>query len=165
MITTRPQPSIRALRELHVRFFDAIAGFELAADLASNSEFIRLARNSAENHRIHAEELASLIIALGGEPATDGSREASVHRAWIQLACRTFPRQDRRLPTECARGELELQRRLRGIRASGDPTGRLEPLLTQLREDVASTVRQLRQLRDARGMPVLPTPERRYATP
>ena len=146
MKTTRPDPEAAPLQEILTRLVDSIAGFRLAADFATDAAFIRLCQRSADSREAIVEELAAVIATCGAEPSLEGSREASIHRAWIRLTCQVHPQFRKRLRAECERGEREFQRTLdtrKGPAARNERTGNM---LGELRTFVAATLSALHRI-------------------
>ncbi|MCW1922381.1 PA2169 family four-helix-bundle protein [Luteolibacter arcticus] len=144
--TTRPNPEASPLQEILTRLNDSIDGFRLAADFSTDSAFIRLCERSAEAREAMVEELAAVIAACGGKPSLEGSREATVHRAWIRFVCQVHPQFRKRLRAECERGEKEFQRTLdtrNGLAVRNERTG---TMLADLRAHVATTFSALRHV-------------------
>jgi len=155
MKTTRPDPEAAPLQEILTRLVDSIAGFRLAADFATDASFIRLCERSADSREAIVEELAAVIAACGVEPSLDGSREASVHRAWIRLVCQVHPQFRKRLRAECERGEREFKRTLdtRNLAARNERTG---TMLADLKTYVAATLDALHRIELAKSQATRP---------
>ena len=148
MKTTRPDPEAAPLQEILTRLVDSIAGFRLAADFATDASFIRLCQRSADSREAIVEELAAVIAACGGEPSLDGSREASIHRAWIRLTCQVHPQFRKRLRAECERGEKEFQRTLGNRKLLAARNERTGNLLGELKTYVAATLDALHRIEE-----------------
>ena len=153
MKTTRPDPEAAPLQEILTRLVDSIAGFRLAADFATDATFIRLCQRSADSREAIVEELAAVIAACGVEPSLDGSREASVHRAWIRLTCQVHPQFRKRLRAECERGEREFQRTLNARNLPAARNERTGSMLTELRTYVAATLAALHRIEEKSHAP------------
>jgi uncharacterized protein (TIGR02284 family) len=148
MKTTRPDPEAAPLQEILTRLVDSIAGFRLAADFATDAAFIRLCQRSADSREAIVEELAAVIAGCGVEPSLDGSREASIHRAWIRLVCQVHPQFRKRLRAECERGEREFQRTLGAKNRLAVRNERTGTMLGELRTYVAATLDALHRLEE-----------------
>ncbi|MCW1885088.1 PA2169 family four-helix-bundle protein [Luteolibacter flavescens] len=147
--TTRPNPEAASLQDILTRLNDSIDGFRLAADFSTDSAFIRLCERSAETREAMVEELAAVIAECGMEPSLEGSREASVHRAWIRFVCQVHPQFRKRLRAECERGEKEFQRTLEGRNRPAARSERTGNMLSDLSAHVATTLSALRRVETA----------------
>jgi uncharacterized protein (TIGR02284 family) len=143
---TRPDPEAAPLQEILTRLVDSIAGFRLAADFATDAAFIRLCQRSADAREAIVEELAAVISACGVEPSLEGSREASIHRAWIRLTCQVHPQFRKRLRAECERGEREFQRTLDTRNRPAARNERTGTMLADLKTFVAATLDALHRI-------------------
>jgi uncharacterized protein (TIGR02284 family) len=139
-----------ALQEILIRLADSIAGLRLAADFSTEADFIRLCERTADQREGLAEELAAIIASCGTEPALDGSKEASVHRAWIRFVCQIHPKFRLTLRSECERGERQFRRTLDLRQASATRSERTGMLLADLRHSVNTTLVLLRRVEAAR---------------
>jgi len=148
MKNTRPDPEAASLQEILTRLIDSIAGFRLAADFATDAAFIRLCQRSADAREAIVEELASVIAGCGVEPSLEGSREASIHRAWIRLTCQVHPQFRKRLRAECERGEREFQRTLDTRKFPAVRNERTGNMLAELRTYVSATLDALHRLEE-----------------
>lgn len=93
------------LNHLIERCHDAERGFRLAADEAVAPELRQKFLNLAEQRRTFAAMLLPHAQRLGGARDADGTAEAAVHRAWIQLKARLAKDRDHALLKEAERGE------------------------------------------------------------
>lgn len=146
--TTRPDPEAAPLQEILTRLVDSIAGFRLAADFATDAALIRLCQRSADSREAIVEELAAVIAACGAEPSLEGSREASIHRAWIRLTCQVHPQFRKRLRAECERGEKEFQRTLGTRNLPAARNERTGNMLGELKTYVAATLDALHRIEE-----------------
>lgn len=151
MNNTRPDQEAAALQEILTRLVDSIAGLRMAADFSTDAAFIRLCERTADKREALVEELAAIIAGCRSEPSLDGSREASVHRAWIRFVCQIHPKFRDRLRAECERGEREFRRTIdaRHVAARSERAG---VLLADLRHSVATMLVALRRI-DPAGRP------------
>jgi uncharacterized protein (TIGR02284 family) len=84
---------------------DAERGFTLAAHEVKSPELQRLLFRLAEQRRDFANELLPHAQRLGGASPADGTRVASLHRAWMQMKAHMASNPDRAVLEEAARGE------------------------------------------------------------
>ncbi len=93
------------LNELIVTCRDAARGFQWAADHARDPELRALFLKIAAERHQYAASLLPHAQRLGGDPEGDGSRTASLHRAWMALKDRLAPDHDHAILVEAERGE------------------------------------------------------------
>jgi uncharacterized protein (TIGR02284 family) len=84
---------------------DAERGFTIAAHEVRARELTRLFFRLAEQRREFAKELLPYAQRLGGASAADGTRVATLHRAWMQLKAHLASNPDRAVLEEAERGE------------------------------------------------------------
>jgi uncharacterized protein (TIGR02284 family) len=84
---------------------DAERGFTIAAHEVRARELKRLFFRLAEQRREFAQELLPYAQRLGGASVADGTRVATLHRAWMQLKAHLASNPDRAVLEEAERGE------------------------------------------------------------
>jgi uncharacterized protein (TIGR02284 family) len=84
---------------------DAERGFTAAAREVKAPELKQLLFRLAEQRREFAEALLPHAQRLGGTSVADGTRAATLHRAWMQLKAQLASNRDRAVLEETARGE------------------------------------------------------------
>lgn len=139
---TTTRSHVGVLQELLTRLEDSVLGFSKAVDLASQQEFADFCKNTARDRGLLAAELGLLIAGLGGEADFCGSKEARMHRAWMQFSCHVLPEiSGLHLVYECQRGEHELRKRMHRLLANLElvPTH----LIDAIRKHVAGTINRL----------------------
>jgi uncharacterized protein (TIGR02284 family) len=102
-MATRTEREI--LNHLIERCHDAERGFRLAANEAVAPELRQKFLDLAEQRRQFAAALLPHAQRLGGARDAEGTAEAAIHRAWIQVKARLAKDRDRVLLREAARGE------------------------------------------------------------
>ena len=94
------------LNEVIVTCRDAARGFEWAADHARDPELRALFLKIASKRHEYVMELLPHALWLGGvAPEGDGSRIATLHRAWMAVKDRLAPHHDHAIVVEAQRGE------------------------------------------------------------
>ncbi len=93
------------LNELIVTCRDAARGFQWAADHARDPELQALFRKIAADRHQYVMDLLPHAQRLGGAPEGDGSRAATLHRAWMAVKDRLAPDHDHAILVEAERGE------------------------------------------------------------
>jgi len=95
------------LNEVIVTCRDAARGFEWAADHAREPELRALFLKFASERHEYVMELLPHAVWLGGvAPEGDGSRIATLHRAWMAVKDRLAPHHDHAILVEAERGEF-----------------------------------------------------------
>jgi uncharacterized protein (TIGR02284 family) len=84
---------------------DAERGFQIAAGEVKAPELRRLFLRLAEQRHDFASELLPYAQRLGGASVGDGTRFATLHRAWLQLKAHLANNPERAVLEEAARGE------------------------------------------------------------
>lgn len=94
------------LNEVIVTCRDAARGFEWAADHVRDRELRALFLKFASKRHEYVMELLPHALWLGGiAPEGDGSRSATLHRAWMAVKDRLAPHHDHAIIVEAERGE------------------------------------------------------------
>jgi len=96
---------IATLNELIETSMDGEKGFALAAKDSKDASLASVFREGGQSCRTAAAELQDQVRMLGGNPATDGSMKAAVHRGWISLKSAASTRDSKAILEECERGE------------------------------------------------------------
>ena len=84
---------------------DGQEGFEAAAEGVKDSELRSLLRAYSEQRAQFVGQLQDEVRRLGGDPETEGSVAASLHRGWMGLKSAATGGDDSSIITECERGE------------------------------------------------------------
>ncbi|KOF03643.1 ferritin-like domain-containing protein [Roseivirga seohaensis] len=93
------------LNDVLRRSYDAIQGYENAIDDMNDAQLKNFFKNQVMERTRFAGELASEITALGGEPVTESSFKAALHRAWMDLKSSIASNNAEKVLQECIRGE------------------------------------------------------------
>jgi uncharacterized protein (TIGR02284 family) len=104
MFMTNAQ-TIRTLNELIIVSRDGEKGFRTCADHVRDSRLRALFLDRAQACAQAAEELQSIVLELGGEPAHDGSAFGAMHRRWLDVRAIFSSDDDATIVAECERGE------------------------------------------------------------
>lgn len=96
---------IATLNELIETSMDGEKGFALAANDSKDASLVNVFRAGEQSCHTAAAELQDQVRMLGGNPATDGSMKAAVHRGWISLKSAALTRDSKAILEECERGE------------------------------------------------------------
>lgn len=96
---------IATLNELIETSMDGEKGFALAAKDSKDASLATVFREGERSCQTAAAELQDQVRKLGGNPATDGSMKAAVHRGWISLKSAASTRDNKAILEECERGE------------------------------------------------------------
>jgi uncharacterized protein (TIGR02284 family) len=93
-----------ALNDLLTRSYDAVKGYEEAANEVNHLQLRQWMFNNAENRTTYISELESQIKNLGGTPDRGSSFLASLHRIWLEYKA-NINDGDEAVLEECIRGE------------------------------------------------------------
>tara|TARA_R110000796_G_scaffold159169_4_gene275899 strand:+ start:17386 stop:17907 length:522 start_codon:yes stop_codon:yes gene_type:complete len=96
---------IDKLNDVLRRSYDAMEGYENAIEDMSDAQLENFFKNQVMERRRFAQELATEVTALGGEPVTQSSFKASLHRAWMDLKSSVASNNVEKVLQECIRGE------------------------------------------------------------
>ena len=95
---------IKVLNGLIETTIDSVEGYREAAKESGSSQYAALfLRRSTEREQV-AQQLRSLVVSLGGNPADDGTMLASMHRAFVDLRA-SMSKGDKAVVDEVERGE------------------------------------------------------------
>lgn len=84
---------------------DGQEGFRLAAENIRNGEWRTLFNQYSRQRAQFAGELQAEVRRLGGNPETEGSVTASLHRGWMNIRQAITGGSDKAIISECERGE------------------------------------------------------------
>tara|TARA_R110001592_G_scaffold25765_4_gene97492 strand:+ start:182 stop:664 length:483 start_codon:yes stop_codon:yes gene_type:complete len=96
---------IDKLNDVLRRSYDAMEGYENAIDDMSEEQLKNFFKNQVMERRVFAQELTTEVAALGGDPVTQSSFKASLHRAWMDLKSSIASSNTEEVLQECIRGE------------------------------------------------------------
>ncbi len=97
--------TIDALNELLEKNYDAVKGYENAADDVKNPQLKSFFHNRATQRAQFANEISTEIRNLNGEPKESGSAKAGLHRAWMDIKSTLSSDDSEATLEECIRGE------------------------------------------------------------
>jgi uncharacterized protein (TIGR02284 family) len=97
--------TVHVLNDLLEVTKDGEEGFERAAAEVEDHTVREALAQCASNCRIGAQELASQVRRLGGEPDYDGSPTGALHRGWMNLKAMISGHDTTAVLNECERGE------------------------------------------------------------
>ena len=84
---------------------DGEEGFRTCAEDATGLQLKTLLTTRSQRCATAARELQDLVRSLGGDPETDSSFSASLHRRWINIKSAVLGKDNEAILTECERGE------------------------------------------------------------
>jgi uncharacterized protein (TIGR02284 family) len=96
---------IATLNELIETSMDGQKGFALAVSDSKDASLTAVFRDGEQSCRLAVGELQDEVRKLGGDPQTDGSMKAAVHRGWISLKSAASTRDSKAILEECEQGE------------------------------------------------------------
>jgi uncharacterized protein (TIGR02284 family) len=96
---------IEELNDVVKKNYDALNGYLKAAENVNNGSLKSFFNNQANQRRTFINELQSEVRTLGGEPATDGTFQGSVHRSWIDFKSALSANNEESVLEACITGE------------------------------------------------------------
>ena len=84
---------------------DGEEGFRTCAEDATGLQLKTLLTTRSQRCATAARELQDLVRSLGGDPETDSSFSAALHRRWINIKSAVLGKDNEAILTECERGE------------------------------------------------------------
>lgn len=99
------QNTIKALNDLIATCYDAEEGYAKAAKGVHDHELSgRLSALSGERGKF-ARRLSTVVLQLGGEPATDAHYGGILHSGWVDLETRIRPKSEQEILENCRQGD------------------------------------------------------------
>ncbi len=136
---------IDQLNNVLTRNFDAIEGYDLAAENSDNPTMETFFKRHANTRRRFAEELANEIEILGGQPVDSGSFKASLHRTWMNIKDLISSNETEKMIEEAIRGEEAAIEEYNTILDNETPNpARVNEILRSQSTDVTSALTTLR---------------------
>lgn len=99
------QEVARILNQLIQTAEDGAAGYQQAAEGASDSEIKAMLGSIAREREHFSQELRHHVSSLGEEAEDSGSVAGAAHRGWINLKSAITGRDDTAILKECAQGD------------------------------------------------------------
>lgn len=84
---------------------DGEEGFRTCAEDATGLQLKTLLTTRSQRCATAARELQDLVRSLGGDPETESSFSASMHRRWINIKAAVLGKDNEAILNECERGE------------------------------------------------------------
>ena len=100
---------------------DGEAGFMRASQDINRGEYKNLFGHYASQRREYANELSSLVRALGENPPDRGTVLGALHRGWIDAKAAAVVREEHAILAECERGEDAAKRSYESALKKGLP--------------------------------------------
>jgi uncharacterized protein (TIGR02284 family) len=136
---------LEALQAVLTRYVDSSLGFLEAAKLVDAQPIAAVLEQIADARAEDAAQIAASLEVLGWHADASGSREARLHRWWIDLRDKFSGSDPSSLIDECQRGETELLRTIKLALAddSGEPLPAYQAALEAARSNVLRTLAML----------------------
>ena len=96
---------IHTLNDLIETSKDGEEGFRTCAEDVMGLQLKTLFTNRSQRCAAAARELQELVRSLGGNPETDSSFAATLHRRWIDIKSSIMGKDNEAILNECERGE------------------------------------------------------------
>ncbi len=143
--------TVNALNELLEKNYDALNGYENAADNVKEPALKNFFHERAGQRSRFASELDSEIRGLNGSPKERGSAAGALHRTWMDIKS-TFSKDNSEATLEeCIRGEKASVENYREVindeRVPEQVKSRLQHQVREV-EEALSNVRSMEDLRD-----------------
>jgi uncharacterized protein (TIGR02284 family) len=93
------------LNTLTATLIDSVEGYQKAAADTTNQRFAEMFNARAQERQQAVTKLQAASAKLGGDPESEGSTTAALHRGWINLKEAVVGRDDQAIVNEVERGE------------------------------------------------------------
>ncbi|NOK57508.1 MAG: PA2169 family four-helix-bundle protein [Chloroflexi bacterium AL-W] len=125
---------------------DGQKGYQQAAENVDDQGYTTMFNRYAKERGQAAAELQQEVTRLGGQPETDGSTAAQLHRTWMDLRSAlgvsdTAERRQRILE-ECVRGDTAAKERFEEVLKKGLPTN-VQSTVERQYEEVTAALRAM----------------------
>jgi uncharacterized protein (TIGR02284 family) len=123
-------------------------GFRTCAEHCERPELRALFRRRAIDCQEAAQELADLVVVLGGEPEASGSASGTMRRGWLAVRLTLFLHDELSMLEACERGEDTAFERYRNALMKNLPAVAMHVL----RQQCEAVLRNYELLRDRRDL-------------
>ena len=128
---------------------DRIAGYEKAANQASDEDLRSLFNNMAMQSRRFVNELKQSVIALGEEPAEGSTTKGKIYRTWMDVKA-TFTGDSRKsVLASCEFGEDAAQHAYNTVLKDEEITGNIRTIIEKQKSSLLEAHDKIKSLRDA----------------
>ncbi|MEM1327558.1 MAG: PA2169 family four-helix-bundle protein [Bacteroidota bacterium] len=134
-----------ALNDLLTRSYDAVKGYEEAANEVNHLQLRQWMHNNAENRKTFISELENQIKNLGGTPDRGSSFLSSLHRIWIEYKA-NITDGDEAVLEECIRGEERAVEDYDKVLNNVTFDTSINSILTRQRNDIKESLNSLRAI-------------------
>ena len=131
------EETIRHLNDLIEVALDGEHGYRTAAAHVSDPHFQTEFAEEAKQRAGFAKELRAQVERLGGEPATSGTLQASVHRGWMDLKSAVSGEAPAGVIAACETGEdfaVAAYERVFDLDITGEPRSVVEKQMNQVKQ-------------------------------
>lgn len=158
----RTKAAIATLNELIETCEDGANGFRESAEAVTNADAKALFISRVPIIERSKAELQAEVRRLGGDPETEGTVAAALHRGWINLKTAISGNDEAAVLTECERGEaLAVTKYEEALKA--DLPAETRTMVEAQYRGTVSNLEKVRALRHAYGAStptIAPSPER-----
>lgn len=126
---------------------DGEEGFRTCAEDAMGLQLKTLFTTRSQRCATAARELQDLVRSLGGDPETDSSFTATLHRRWINIKSAVLGKDNEAILNECERGEDMALRSYRAALAKDLPAP-IRAVVDRQYQGVLQNHDQIKMLRD-----------------
>ena len=145
--TMTPDEVISTLNNLIETCRDGQTGFQTAAEGVASSSLKSAFAQYSEQRGLFVSELQNQVRALGGEPETEGSVAAALHRGWINIKSAVTGKDEKNILEECERGEDSAKKNYQEALEADLPSD-VRNLVNRQYQDVVHTHDTIRSWRD-----------------
>lgn len=138
---------IDTLNDLIETCKDGEYGFRTSAEHMRSADVKQTFMRRADECRVGAQELQTLVVQLGGKPDEGGSATGAVHRGWVAVKGTLSGYSDKAILEETERGEDAALARYRSALDEALPP-EVRSVVERQYEGVKRNHAQVRQLRD-----------------
>lgn len=131
------QETLQHLNDLIEVLLDGENGYAAAASHVSDLHLQTVFAEEARHRATFAKQLRAEVERLGGEPATSGTMQASVHRGWLDLKAAVSGGAPDGIIAACETGDdfaVAAFERVVDLDISGSPRALIEKQLNEIRQ-------------------------------
>ncbi len=138
--------TIKHLNSLLEKHHDAVRGYEEAAGKAKNPSLKTFLERNASVRRSFAQDLKQEVVSLGGDPESDTSVKADLHRTWIDFKSAFTSEKDEAVLEECIKGEEAALKDYDETLRSGEVPQTLTGKLQSQRDQIQQTLNEVKSM-------------------
>ncbi len=129
---------------------DGQEGFKVAAEGIERSELKTVFYELSQQRADFAGVLQELVRSLGGDPESDGSMSATLHRGWMDIKSLVTGKDEQGILNECERGEDHAKAAYKDAFETALPSN-VQNVVEQQSQMVMAAHNRIKALRDSEG--------------